>query len=194
MLKSVKHSWYRFQADSPGRRFKQQFRRWRESGRTRLTKVLFIAAGVLLIAIGILLLFIPGPGIPTILLGALLIAQQSWPLARALDRTEVRLRNLLMRSWRSWRAFSKARKVLLVVVALFVAGAVGIAAFKLFAEYRGLRTTAWLRTIARPMVRTTNPNSQPVYLRFSYPKPSRESRVNTHITGVDPSQAKRTPG
>ena len=148
MLKSLKQSWHRFQADSPGRRFKQQFRRWRESGRTRLPKVLFIAAGVLLIAIGILLLFIPGPGLATILLGALLLAQQSWPLARALDRTEVRLRNRLMRGWRSWRAFSKAQKILLVILAFFVVGAAGIAAFKLFAEYRGLRTTAWLETIA----------------------------------------------
>ena len=182
MFKSLKDGWHRIQADSPGRRFKQQFRRWRESGRTRLTKALFIAAGVLLIAIGILLLFIPGPGLPTILLGALLIAQQSWPLARALDRTEVRLRNLLMRSWRSWRAFPKARKVLLVVVALFVAGAVGFAAFKLFAEYRGLRTAAWLRSLSRPIAKTMDANSQSVYLRFGYPKPAGESCVNTHIT------------
>jgi uncharacterized membrane protein YbaN (DUF454 family) len=192
MLKSLKQSWHRFQADSPGRRFKQQFRRWRESGRTRLTKVLFIAAGVLLMAIGILLLFIPGPGIPTILLGALLLAQQSWPLAKALDRTEVRLRNRLMRSWRSWRAFLQARKLLLVAVALFVIGLVGFAAFNSFAEYGGSRMTAWLRTVSR-IVKTTDANSQPVYLGFGYAKPAGESRVNAHIPGADPIQAKRSP-
>jgi uncharacterized membrane protein YbaN (DUF454 family) len=148
MLKSIKQSWHRFQADSPGRRFKQQFRHWRESGRSRLSKAVFIVAGVVLIVLGILLLFVPGPGIPTILVGALLIAQQSWPLARALDRTEVRLRNLLMRSWRSWRAFSKPRKVLLFVLALVLVGAIGFAAYKVFAGYSGLQMTAWLRAIS----------------------------------------------
>ena len=41
----------------------------------------------------------PGPGIPILVIGLALIAQESVTLARLLDRTEIRLR----RTWKRWR-------------------------------------------------------------------------------------------
>ena len=95
MLKHTKQSWRRFKAGLPGRRFQQQFRlrqRFR-SGAAR--KALFMAAGILIVAAGIFLLFVPGPGIIILLVGAVLVAQQSSLAARAFDRIEIRLRKFI---------------------------------------------------------------------------------------------------
>jgi hypothetical protein len=95
MLKHLKQSWQRFKAGLPGRRFQQQFRlrqRFR-CGATR--KALLITAGILLAATGVFLLFVPGPGIIILLIGAVLIAQQSSLAARAFDRIEIRLRRFI---------------------------------------------------------------------------------------------------
>ena len=48
---------------------------------------------------GVFFLAVPGPGIPILLVGLALIAQESSTLARWLDRTEVRLR----RWWKKLR-------------------------------------------------------------------------------------------
>jgi len=77
------------------------------------------------------LFFLPGPGVLFVLLGAVLIAQQSVTVARGLDWTEIRLRKLLAQSPGAWRRFSAALKILLVGLAVVAAAAVGFGAFKL---------------------------------------------------------------
>jgi UPF0716 family protein affecting phage T7 exclusion len=99
MLKHLKQSWRRFKAGLPGRRFQQQFRlrqRFR-SGAAR--KALFMAGGILIAAAGVFLLFVPGPGIITLLIGAVLIAQQSSLAARAFDRIEIRIRKFIRQNF-----------------------------------------------------------------------------------------------
>ena len=99
MLRHLKQSWRRFKAGLPGRRFQQQFRlrqRFR-SGAAR--KALFMVAGILLAAAGIFLLFVPGPGIITLLIGAVLIAQHSSLAARAFDWIEIRLRKFIKQNF-----------------------------------------------------------------------------------------------
>src|SRR6185437_8152451 len=98
MLETIKRSWQRFKADQPGQRFQQQFKRRHEVARTPLQKALVVGAGVLLTGVGILLFFLPGPGVLFVLLGTVLIAQQSITVARGLDWTEIRLRKLLAQS------------------------------------------------------------------------------------------------
>ena len=88
-------------------------------------------------AAGFLLLFIPGPGLVFLFVGGFLIAQQSLVAARVLDRSEIRLRKLLAWSLRAWRCSSTTLKVLLVVVAVVVLGAVGLGVFK-FLDYRSV--------------------------------------------------------
>jgi hypothetical protein len=51
-------------------------------------------------------------------------------VARALDWTEIRLRELLTRSFGAWRRFSAALKILLVGLAVVAVAAVGFGAFK----------------------------------------------------------------
>jgi UPF0716 family protein affecting phage T7 exclusion len=95
MLKHLKQSWQRFKAGLPGRRFQQQFRLRQRLRGGAARKALLMAAGVLLAAAGIFLLFVPGPGIIILLIGAVLIAQQSSLAARAFDRIEIRLRRFI---------------------------------------------------------------------------------------------------
>ena len=130
MLETIKCSWQRFKADPPGKRFQLQFKRRHEVARTPLQKALVLGGGVLLTAVGILLFFLPGPGVLFVLLGAALIAQQSLTVARALDWTEIRLRKLLTRSFGAWRHFSATLKVFLVGLAVVGAAAVGFGVFK----------------------------------------------------------------
>lgn len=91
MIKHLKQSWGRFKAGLPGRRFQQQFRLRQRFGSGAARKALFMAVGILIVAAGIFLLFVPGPGIIILLIGAVLIAQQSSFAARAFDRIEIRL-------------------------------------------------------------------------------------------------------
>jgi hypothetical protein len=130
MLETIKRSWQRFKADQPGQRFQQQFKRRHEVARTSLQKALVGGSGVLLTGVGIFLFFLPGPGVLFVLLGAVLIAQQSVTVARGLDWTEIRLRKLLAQGFGAWRRFSAALKILLVGLAVVAAAAVGFGAFK----------------------------------------------------------------
>jgi UPF0716 family protein affecting phage T7 exclusion len=95
MLNHLKQSWRRFKAGLPGRRFQQQFRLRRRFRSGAARKTLFLAAGILIVAAGVFLLFVPGPGIIILLIGAVLIAQQSSLAARAFDRIEIRLRRFI---------------------------------------------------------------------------------------------------
>jgi hypothetical protein len=130
MLEKSKAGWQRFKADSPGKRFQQQFKRRHEVARTPLQKALVVGSGGLFTGIGIVLFFLPGPGVFFVLLGAGLIAQRSLTVARALDWTEIRVRKLLARSRGVWRQFSAVVKIFLVGSTVAAAAAVGLGAFK----------------------------------------------------------------
>ena len=103
MLKHLKQSWRRFKAGMPGRRFQQQFRYRQQFRSGPVRKALLIAGGILVAAAGIFFLFAPGPGIITLLIGAVVIAQQSSLAARAFDRIEIRLRKFIKQRFRRSR-------------------------------------------------------------------------------------------
>jgi hypothetical protein len=144
IIEKLRRSWQRFKAGSPGQRFQQQFSRRQRSSPGAVQKALFGGGGILLMTAGIFFLFVPGPGLVILLLGAVLLAQQSLLAARALDWTEIRARKPLIWSLGAWRSASPALKVLLVVLALVLAGAMGFGAFKFLIANHGLATAAWL--------------------------------------------------
>jgi hypothetical protein len=83
-----------FTKGRPGRRFRNLYRLKRASPGGRFYRCAAIAVGFLLCLMGLFFLAVPGPGIPILLFGATLLAQQSLGMALMLDRTEVRLRRL----------------------------------------------------------------------------------------------------
>ena len=83
----------------PGRRFQERYRRMHAEGASAWKRCALFCAGIVLTLVGVFFLAVPGPGIPILVIGLALIAQESVTLARWLDRTEVRLR----RAWKRWR-------------------------------------------------------------------------------------------
>lgn len=83
----------------PGRRFQERYRRMHSKSTSTWKRCALFCAGVVLTLVGIFFLAVPGPGIPILVIGLALIAQESASLARWLDRTEVRLR----RWWKKLR-------------------------------------------------------------------------------------------
>lgn len=98
MLETAKRAWRSFRADEPGRRFTNHHNREHRSG-SRAGIVVRFVIGALLIAGGVVLLFIPGPGLLAMLFGVALVAGESRWLAARMDRAELRARD----RWRSWR-------------------------------------------------------------------------------------------
>jgi hypothetical protein len=88
MFTTLRQHWHAFRADPPGQRFQRRYRRRnaRRSGVWR--KLLVIGGGLALLAIGIVMLVLPGPGLLVILIGALLIAEESLFASQRFDRID----------------------------------------------------------------------------------------------------------
>ncbi len=98
MFVGLKRRVRRFLAAPAGTRFRAHYERMK--ARASLTRALIgIGSGLILLAIGLILLFLPGPGMLVALIGAALIAGESLTVARILDGIEVRATAL----WKRWR-------------------------------------------------------------------------------------------
>jgi hypothetical protein len=97
MLEGLKARWRRLKAGQPGARFQRQYRENRESRKSGLQRWGSVAAGVGLIFVGVVALFVPGPGILFIAAGGAVLARESLVVARGLDWLEIRGRRLARR-------------------------------------------------------------------------------------------------
>lgn len=101
MLDSLKQDFEKMKHDRTGERFKNEHRRAEKRGlRKGWIRIAFFAGAFVSAAIGVVLVFIPGPAFVFFILSGALIAIQWWPAAKALDRTEVKARPL----WRRLKA------------------------------------------------------------------------------------------
>jgi len=100
MPQSLQAEWHRFRADSPGERFYNHYERARKA--SRIKRLVQLIAGVFLIGAGIVLCFIPGPGLPVMVLGLALLSSQSRAVARMLDRLEPPVRRFTRRVKQRW--------------------------------------------------------------------------------------------
>jgi hypothetical protein len=89
--------WDRFVHSTPGRRFRDRYRRKRKAKGSALKRWAFVGGGMALALVGLFFMAVPGPGIPILAVGLALVAQESVAMARLLDRTELRLRWLWRR-------------------------------------------------------------------------------------------------
>ncbi|HEY0549851.1 MAG TPA: PGPGW domain-containing protein [Verrucomicrobiae bacterium] len=82
------------------------------------------AIAVILFAGGVILCFSPGPGLPLIVIGAGLLADESRSVARAMDWLELRARKIITWLCRWWnRAPKFAKHAVIVLAVLAVSGA-----------------------------------------------------------------------
>jgi uncharacterized protein (TIGR02611 family) len=131
MFEQLKDAWHDFKQAPPGERFRRRYRERREGEPSGVRKPLTIAAGVLIVAAGLFFLPAPGPGFLIVLLGAALVAQESRLAARALDRTEVRLRALVAWGRGVWARASGPTTALLVLGVLALAAGAAYGAYRL---------------------------------------------------------------
>ena len=123
MIGRAKESWRRLKASEPGRRFDERYRHRREDGRgwRDPRRILYVVGGLLLVA-GSLFMGVmptpPGPGTVAFLLGLGLIAGESRPVARLLDRGEVVARGLARRVGGVWGASAAGKAVVVLVAAI----------------------------------------------------------------------------
>jgi hypothetical protein len=99
-MHELNQEWHRFRADPPGERFLRHYRR-AHVGRTTAGSITRLVVGPLLILLGVVLWFLPGPGWFFIFAGLTTLAGGSQWLARWLDRIEVAARRRLgrVRAW-----------------------------------------------------------------------------------------------
>jgi hypothetical protein len=95
MLEALKRNWQQFKRSRPGRRFQDHYRRKNGERIGALWRCALLVSGAALCLVGLFFMAVPGPGIPILVLGAALIAQQSAGTARLLDRAELSLRRLV---------------------------------------------------------------------------------------------------
>ena len=88
----------KFTAATRGQRFRAHYDRLQQRPHI-LRTLLMIGLGLLLLALGMVLLVLPGPGLLVGFVGAALIAGESRPAARLLDRIDL----CLGRAWARWR-------------------------------------------------------------------------------------------
>jgi hypothetical protein len=102
MLEKWKDAWGELAHDSPGQRFTHLYERQHANG-SRGLSWLYILGALLCIAIGVVLVFIPGPAFVFFILAGGLMATQSRWLAQRLDRGEV----AITKWWKRWRGTGK---------------------------------------------------------------------------------------
>ena len=97
MIKRIRWNWHHFASGRPGLRFRDRYRlhQSRRRGGFDIVRMSYIVGGTLLIAVSVLLGWLPVLGWGTAILGLSMIAGEFYPVARLLDRLEVRVRALL---------------------------------------------------------------------------------------------------
>ena len=96
MIESARENWRRFKESEPGRRFEDRYRRHQENrrGRFDVQTLLSIGGGIVIVVGGLVAVPGPGPGWVITFLGLGLIAGEFLPVARFMDRAEVKLRGV----------------------------------------------------------------------------------------------------
>lgn len=135
MTNALKSEWNAMKRGAPGSRFKDRYAAAKKARQTagwtqhifRVVRLLIAAASL---AIGVVLMFIPGPAILFYFIAGGLLASESKLVARFLDWTELKLRALWKWGQRHWKKMPLVAKV--AVTALVVCLGAGAA----FGMYR----------------------------------------------------------
>ena len=125
MFEKLKRSWRQLKAGRAGHRFQSEYEAQQESRRPAWARPLSMAAGTVVMAVGVVALPAPGPGILVIAMGAALLARESLVAARTLDWIELRLRGGLAWLKNAWKTAPPPLKVLAVLVCSGTAVALG---------------------------------------------------------------------
>ena len=126
MSGGFKESWQELKKGRPGHRFQERAKRGKRErpGQSWIKRLVKPVMAIILVAGGLILCVIPGPGMPLVIIGAALLAERSLTLAKGLDWTEVKARKVIAGGKAWWRhATGTARFAAVLVGAVVIAGA-----------------------------------------------------------------------
>jgi len=126
MLGSLKKSWQELKQGRPGHRFQERAKKGKRErlSQSWIKRFLKPVIAIILIAGGVVLCVIPGPGMPLVVAGAALLAERSLTIARSLDWIEVRVRKVMSSGKAWWRhATGTARFAAMFIGAVVIGGA-----------------------------------------------------------------------
>jgi len=125
MLDHLKEDWRHLKHGEPGQRFKDRYYLSQRRNRSRITfwRVFNIGAGSGIALGGLLMVIAPGPGWLAIFLGLGMLSGELLPVARILDRIEVRLRKLIRWLRETWNNTPVVGKALILLAILTVVAA-----------------------------------------------------------------------
>lgn len=125
MLEGLRRSWRLLKKGKPGHRFQSQYEAQQKSRRPAWARPVWLAAGTVIMALGVVALPAPGPGFLVIGLGGALISRESRIAARFLDWMELRLRAAWAWLEDAWASAPWPVKVLAIVICAGTAVALG---------------------------------------------------------------------
>jgi hypothetical protein len=131
LIGKAQRSWWHFKKSKPGDRFQVRYYRRQQSAPGRLSMIFNIVVGSILVIFSAFFGWAPGPGLLTFLIGLALIGGEFLTIARFLDWSEVRLRQLAHLVGVVWRS-STIGKALIVLVALVLVVAFGYVIYSVF--------------------------------------------------------------
>jgi hypothetical protein len=99
MFDSLKRRVRRFRTAPSGTRFRVYHERLAQR-KNLMRTLLVVGGGLILLALGMILLVLPGPGLLIAAIGAALIAGESLTVARILDRIDLGLTRIWNHWWR----------------------------------------------------------------------------------------------
>jgi hypothetical protein len=115
---SIKEWRWFIKESAPGCRFRDRYRRRQQLGRDRsmLRRASYVAFGIALAIVSLLLAPLPGPGWGTFFVGSGIVAGEVLLVARLLDRGEMKLREALQRIKGVWNESAAAVSVLVALM------------------------------------------------------------------------------
>lgn len=132
-LAFIRERWRKFSRGRPGHRFQQRYDlNCKDRKKRHWTRFLKPIAGLALFVIGVILCFLPGPGVPFLIVGGAFVADVSRPVARALDWTELTIRNCINRGRRWWKRLPKTSRYAALVLGACLACGGAYGGFKIF--------------------------------------------------------------
>ncbi len=134
MIGRTKESWRRFGASDPGHRFRDRYRyqQERERGWRDPRRLFFVVDGLAIAVASLAFGVLPGPGTLTFFVGLAMVSGEFYPVARLLDRAEVRARKLGRWVGIVWGSSAAGKASVVLVGAILVAVILYVAYILLF--------------------------------------------------------------
>lgn len=135
-IERIKRNWQDFKDSQPGHRFYERYKRRQRTSRGRWDKytLLNIGLGIVIAAIGVILIPAPGPGWLVTFVGLGLLGSEFAPIARALDWLELKGRAIAEWGERVWNNASTLVKSLVVLCGVAIAATLAYGAYVWFIE------------------------------------------------------------